>query len=137
MLRANERFLRLIGAVVLCFLGGCCRQAGTDACNKQVWLRHVVLIEFKETATEEQIKQTEEMFCEMARGIEEVEDFEWGTDVSGGERTEGYTHCFILTFADEAGRDKYQTNAAHNELRAVTRPYIKKMLAFDYWQRKN
>jgi hypothetical protein len=97
----------------------------------------VVLIEFKETTTKEQIRETEKLFCEMASGIKETSDFEWGTDVSDGQRSEGFTHCFVLTFVSEAGRDRYQTNAAHNKLRAITQPYIKKMLVLDYWKRKN
>ena len=137
ILIANEKFLLLIGAAILCFAGGCCRQAGIDTCRRQGKLRHVVLIEFNKTTTKEQIKQTERMFCDMAGGIDDVCDFEWGTDVSGGERTEGFTHCFFLTFHSEAELKRYQTNAVHDELRNATRPYIKKMLAFDYWQRKD
>lgn len=133
MWRTNRSFLLVIGAAVLCFSGGC----GGPAARGDLKLRHVLLIEFDKTTTQEQIKQTEKMFCEMARGIEEVEDFEWGTDVSGGERTKGFTHCFILTFANEAGLERYQANAAHDELRTATRPYIKKMLAFDYWKQKD
>jgi hypothetical protein len=96
-----------------------------------------VLFEFKETTTEEKIKETEKLFCKMANGIKEINDFEWGTDVSGSERTQGFTHCFVLTFVSEAGRDKYMSDPAHNELRAITKPYIKKMLVLDYWKRKN
>jgi hypothetical protein len=134
MLKAQRKFLRVIGAAILCLASGCCGPAGK---NEGGLLRHVVLIEFKETTTKEQIKETEKLFCEMARGIKDVCYFEWGADVSGSERTQGFTHCFILTFASEAGRDRYKTNPAHNELRAVTQPYIKKMLVLDYWKRGN
>jgi hypothetical protein len=135
MLKVERRILWVIIAAVLCIASGCCCQAGRDVDNKQGrLLRHVILIEFKETATEGQIEETEKRFCEMASGIKEIKDFEWGTDVSGGERTQGFTHCFVLTFANEAGRDRYQTNPLHNELRAATQPYIKKMLVLDYWK---
>lgn len=135
MLKVERRILWVISAAILCLAGGCCCPAGRDADNKQGrLLRHVVLIEFKETVTAEQIKETEKLFCEMAGGIKEIKDFEWGTDVSGGQRTAGFTHCFILTFVSEAGRDRYKTNPAHNELRAATQPYIKKMLVLDYWK---
>jgi hypothetical protein len=138
MLKANKRFLRLISTAILCLVSGCCCQAGKDADNKQRrLLRHIVLFEFKETTTKEQIKETEKRFCEMASRIKDVYDFEWGTDVSDGRRTEGFTHCFVLTFVSEAGRDRYMTDPAHNELRAATQPYIKKMLVLDYWKRKN
>ena len=135
-MKTEVKTLWLIFAAVLYAAGGCC-QAGRDADNKQGrLLRHVILFEFKETVTAEQIKETEKRFCEMARGIEEIKDFEWGTDVSGGERTQGFTHCFILTFAGEAGRDRYMGDPAHNELRKATQPYIKKMLVLDYWKNR-
>jgi hypothetical protein len=94
----------------------------------------VILIEFKETVTAEQIEETEKLFCETARGIKEIKDFEWGTDVSGGERAQGFTHCFVLTFVSEAGRDRYRSDPLHNKLRAATQQYIKKMLVLDYWK---
>jgi hypothetical protein len=122
----------VIISAVLFLAGGCCCKFCEDADKV---LRHVILIEFKETATREQIEETEKRFCEMAEGIKEIRDFEWGTDVSGGERTQGFTHCFILTFANEAGRDRYRGNPLHNELRAATQPYIKKMLVLDYWKK--
>lgn len=133
-MKIERIFLRLVGAAILCLASGCCGLASGEADNK---LQHVVLIEFKETATKEQIKETEQLFCEMASGIKDVHSFEWGTDVSGGERAQGFTHCFVLTFDSDAGRDRYISDPAHNRLRATTQSYIKKMLVLDYWKRGN
>ena len=137
MVKAEIRFLQ-ISAAILCIASGSCSQAckGTDNRQGRV-LRHVILFEFKETATKEQIEETERLFSEMARGVKEIKDFEWGTDVNDGRRAQGFTHCFVLTFANEAGRDRYQTAPAHSKLRDATRPYIKKMLVLDYWKRGN
>lgn len=138
MVKAERRFLRVIIGAVLCAASGCSSPAGRDADNRQERvLRHVILFEFKETATKGQIEETERLFCEMARGVKEIKDFEWGDDVNGGRRAQGFTHCFVLTFANEAGRDRYQTAPAHSKLRDATRPYIKKMLVLDYWKRGN
>ncbi len=138
MPRSENRFVLLMSAAVLCFAGGCCSQGSADACNRQgSLLRHVVLIEFKETTTKGQIEETERMFCAMASGIEEIKDYEWGTNVGDVDRTGGFTHCFVLTFVSEGDRDRYMSDAAHNELRTATRPYIKKMLVLDYWKREN
>jgi hypothetical protein len=127
----------VIGAV-LCIASGCSSPASRDANHGQERvLRHVILFEFKETTTKEQIKETERLFCEMARGVKEIKDFEWGDDVNGGRRAQGFTHCFVLTFANEAGRDRYMSHPAHGKLRAATKPYIKKMLVLDYWNRGN
>jgi hypothetical protein len=132
MQKSNQNSRKVIIAAVLFLAGGCCCRFCGDADKV---LRHVVLFEFKETARPEQIEETEKRFCEMAKGIEEVKDFEWGTDVSNSERAQGFTHCFVLTFAGKAGLDRYQKAPAHNELRAATQPYIKKMLVLDYWKR--
>src|SRR4030042_136355 len=96
MVKAERRILRVIVAAILCIAGGGRCPAGGGGGNKQgQLLQHVILIEFKETTTEEQIEETEKRFCEMARGIKDICDFEWGTDVSGGGKAQGFTHCFV------------------------------------------
>jgi len=67
-------------------------------------LRHVVLLKFKPEATADQIKTIEEAFCALPKKIDTITDFEWGTDVAPEKRSEGFTHCFLVTFADEASR---------------------------------
>ncbi|MBN1392906.1 MAG: Dabb family protein [Sedimentisphaerales bacterium] len=133
MQKSNQNSRKVIIAAVVFLAGGCCCQLCKDGDRL---LRHVVLFEFKETATAEQIEETETRFREMAMGMKEVFDFEWGTDVSGSDRAQGFTHCFILTFTSKANLDKYKTDPVHNELRAATQPYIKNMLVIDYWKRK-
>jgi hypothetical protein len=138
MAKAEGRFLQLISVTVLCIASGCCSPAYKGADNEHGrLLRHVILFEFKETTTKEQIKETERLFCEMAREVNEIKNFEWGTDVNNGKRAQGFTHCFVLTFTSEAGRDKYMSHSAHSKLRDATKPYIKKMLVLDYWERGN
>jgi quinol monooxygenase YgiN len=132
MQKANQNSRKVIIAAVVFLAGGCCCRFCGDTDRL---LRHVVLFEFKETATAEQIEETEERFREMAEGMKEVYSFEWGTDVSDGQRTQGFTHCFILTFTSKANLDRYQADPAHDELRAATQPYIKKMLVIDYWKK--
>lgn len=135
MLKAERRILLVISSAFFCVVGGCCCPAVDDTGNIQRdLLRHVILIEFKEITTKDQIKETEKLFCEMAREVKDIKDFEWGTDVSRGQRTQGFTHCFVLTFDSEAGRDRYRRDPLHNKLRAATQQYIKKMLVLDYWR---
>jgi hypothetical protein len=73
MQKANQNSRKVIIAAVLFLAGGCCCQFCEDTDKV---LRHVVLFEFKETATAEQIRETEKRFCEMAKGMKEVRDFE-------------------------------------------------------------
>ena len=99
-------------------------------------LRHVVLFAFKDSATAEQIGEVERAFCGLSGKIEEIHQFEWGTDVSVENLSQGYTHCFLVTFLAEADRNTYLPHPAHQEFVALLEPHLEKALVFDYWSRK-
>ena len=96
-------------------------------------LRHVVLFAFKDTTTPEQIQEIERAFCDLPSQIEQIYDFEWGTDVSVENISQGYTHCFLVTFLSEADRDIYLPHPAHRDFGAVLQPHLEKALVVDYW----
>jgi len=96
-------------------------------------LRHVVLFKFKEGTTNQQIKDIENAFCALPSKIDAIYDFEWGTDVSVENRSEGFTHCFIVTFLSEEDRGKYLPHPAHKEFGSILRPHLDKVLVVDYW----
>jgi hypothetical protein len=99
-------------------------------------LRHVVLFKFKEGTTDEQVKKIETAFRALPSKIDAIADFEWGTDVSVENKSEGFTHCFLVTFRDEQGRDEYLPHPAHKEFGGIVRPHLEKVLVVDYWSRK-
>jgi hypothetical protein len=99
-------------------------------------LRHVVLFAFKDTSTPQQIQKAEEAFCELPKVIDEIHDFEWGTDVSVENISRGYTHCFLVTFLSERDRNTYLPHPAHEEFRAILEPHLEKALVLDYWARE-
>jgi len=96
-------------------------------------LRHVVLFKFKDNITNQQIKSIEGAFCALPGKINSIYDFEWGTDVSIENRSEGFTHCFIVTFLNEADRAQYLPHPAHKDLVSMSQPYLDKILVIDYW----
>ena len=98
-------------------------------------LRHVVLFQFKDETTPEQVQTIENAFRALPDKIDVIQDFEWGIDVSVEGKADGFTHCFFVTFADEAGRDAYLPHPAHREFGAILRPHLAKVLVFDYWAR--
>ena len=75
--------------------------------------RHVVFFKFKDSATAEQVQGLEQAFIELAKKIDTVKAFEWGTNISPEGLNDGFTHCFFVTFADKAGLDAYLPHAAH------------------------
>lgn len=95
-------------------------------------LRHVVLLKFKDGATPEQVKAVESAFCALPTKIAEIVDLEWGTNVSEENKTQGFTHCFFLTFRDTAGRAVYLPHPAHREFGKLLGPCLDKVLVIDY-----
>ena len=96
-------------------------------------LRHVVLFKFKDSATEEQVKQIERAFCALPNKVDTIYDFEWGTDVSVENRQQGFTHCFFVTFLSEDDRAKYIPHPAHKAFGELLGPHLDKVLVIDYW----
>jgi len=96
-------------------------------------LRHVVLFKFKEDTTKEQIKKVENAFCALPGKVNVIHDFEWGTDVSPENRSQGFTHCFVVTFLSEADRAIYLPHPAHKEFAATLGPCLDQVLVIDYW----
>ncbi|MCE9527427.1 MAG: Dabb family protein [Planctomycetales bacterium] len=99
-------------------------------------LRHCVLVKFKADLTPEQIKESENAFRSLKSKIDVIKDFEWGTDVSVEGKSEGFTHCFMVTFADDKARDTYLPHAAHKEFVSLVGPRIEKVLVVDYWTKE-
>jgi hypothetical protein len=98
-------------------------------------LRHVVLFAFKDSSTPGKIREIERAFGELPGKIDEIHEFEWGTDVSVENLSQGYTHCFLVTFLSEADRDTYLPHSAHQEFVAILEPHLEKAFVFDYWSR--
>jgi heme-degrading monooxygenase HmoA len=111
------------------------KSEGQKACPKECpkMLRHVVLFKFKEGTTPEQIKEVEQAFASLPGKIDVIKGFEAGTNVSTENRSEGFTHCFVLSFSSAADRDIYLNHPAHKEFGKSLGGCIDKVLAIDYW----
>lgn len=95
-------------------------------------LRHVVLFKFKEDVMPEQVKQVEDAFLGLPGKIDTIKGFEWGTNISEEGKSAGFTHCFLLTFEDEKGRDAYLPHPEHKAFGKVLGPYLEKVCVVDY-----
>lgn len=98
-------------------------------------LRHVVLFGFKPEASPEDIKKVEDAFAALPSKINGIIGYEWGTNVSPEKLDQGHTHCFFLTFANEADRDAYLVHPEHKAFGAVLRPHLAKVTVVDYFVR--
>src|ERR1051326_53849 len=95
-------------------------------------LRHVVIFRFKETTSQADIKKIEDAFRALPKKIHEIRSFEWGTNVSSEKLNQGYTHCFILTFASDQDRDVYLVHPAHKEFGNIIGDALDKVLVVDF-----
>ena len=107
----------------------------SDGPISQSVLRHVVLFSFKPDTGDEDLHKIEDAFRSLPDKIEQIHDFEWGTDVSVENIARGYSHCFLLSFLSEEDRDAYLPHPAHKEFGAILRPHVDSVLVIDYWSR--
>ncbi len=98
-------------------------------------LRHVVLFAFKATATPADIARLEAAFAALPKQISVVRGFEWGTNVSPENLANGFTHCFIVSFDDAAGRDTYLPHPAHKAFVAMAGQVVEKALVVDFFSK--
>ena len=109
--------------------------AAEEAASGQRKLRHVVLFKFKDASTPADVARIEAAFRGLPAKIKEIGGFEWGTDVSPEGKAQGFTHCFLVTFATEADRDAYLPHPAHKEFVTLVGPHVDKVCVVDYWTR--
>lgn len=98
-------------------------------------LRHVVLFQFKSTASATDVAQVEAAFAALPKQIPQIKAFEWGLNNSPENLNQGFTHCFTLTFSSEADRDAYLPHPAHKAFGKILGPFLEKVLVVDYWTR--
>jgi hypothetical protein len=120
-------FLLLLVSISLVMYG---QQTATQP-SKQ--LRHVVLFKFKEGSTAADVKKVEDAFRSLPSKIKEIKGFEWGTNNSPENLSQGFTHCFFVTFDSEKDRDAYLPHPAHKDFGTVLKPHLDKVLVVDYW----
>lgn len=94
--------------------------------------RHVVFFKFKDGAKPEEVKAIEDAFIALAKKVDTVKAFEWGTNVSPEGLNDGFTHCFLVTFADKAGLEVYLPHDAHKEFVSKLKPLLDKACVLDY-----
>ncbi|MEM8671170.1 MAG: Dabb family protein [Planctomycetota bacterium] len=97
-------------------------------------LRHAVFFSFKEESSESDVQEVVDAFRALPEKIDAIQDFAWGTNNSPEGLDDGFTHCFFLTFKDQAGLQEYIPHPAHSgEFADVLRPHMKSVFVIDYW----
>ena len=95
-------------------------------------IRHLVLLKFSEEATTERRAELAAAFAGLATQIPQVRSLEWGCNVSPEGLDKGFTHCFLVTFNNEADRDAYLPHPAHRAFLGELKPWLADVLVVDY-----
>ncbi|EOC9631822.1 MAG: Dabb family protein [Enterobacter ludwigii] len=95
-------------------------------------IRHILFITFTDSALPEQILAVRTAFLQIPDRIEGVTNVEWGINDSSEEKNAGFTHCVLMTFADEIARQRYLPHPAHVDLKAIFRPILQDIIVLDY-----
>lgn len=96
-------------------------------------LRHAVFFKFKDDAAPEDVAKVEQEFAALKDKIGEIKAFEWGTNNSPEKNDDGFTHCFFVTFANEADRKTYLDHKDHLAFVEVLTPVLDKVRVLDYF----
>ncbi len=99
-------------------------------------LKHAVFFKFKEDADPAEIKKVEEAFAALPSKIEQIKAFEWGINNAEEYKEDGFTHCFMVTFENEAGRDAYIPHDAHKEFVTLVGPVVEAVRVLDFTAQK-
>lgn len=95
-------------------------------------LKHVVFFKWHDSVSAEKIDELIDVFAALPSKIEEIQNFEYGSDVSVEGLQKGFTHCFILTFASEKERDIYLPHPDHKALGDIIGPYLDDVMVIDF-----
>ena len=96
-------------------------------------LRHLVLLQFKESSTPEEVARLVAAFRDLPRQIPAIAEFEFGLNNSPEGLDQGFTHCFLITFGSEKDREVYLPHPAHRAFVDQLLPHLEKVLVVDYW----
>jgi len=124
----------MIGALLVTISGALAFAYTSMAAEKSARvLRHIVMYKFRDDATPDQVQRVIDTFAALPKHVDTIAGFERGENVSVEGKSEGFTHCFVVTFRDEAGLATYLQHPAHAAYVEVVKPVREKVIVFDYW----
>lgn len=93
-------------------------------------LRHVVLLDLNEQATDSVMQKMEEDVQRLKENIPQIIELEWGANI---QKDAGYSHCLLLTFEDAESLSRYEEHPVHLEFASTYGKYVIGKTEVDYW----
>jgi hypothetical protein len=98
--------------------------------------KHLVLLRLKPQTTHEEIAEVFESLDDLPEKIPGIVDICSGPYESSEGLHKGFTHAFIVTFADEESRNAYLEHAAHERVKQLIVQHLAgglaDLIAFDF-----
>ncbi len=95
-------------------------------------VKHVALLKFKDGTPQDEIDRIFEELMDISENIPGIEDYVSGTNISPEGLSDGFTHGFVMTFADAAARDAYLPHPEHERFKTHALPHVDKVLVLDF-----
>jgi len=93
-------------------------------------IEHIVLLEWNESTTEDQIQECIDGLRALKENIPGIQSIRAGTNFS--ERAGNITHAAVITMEDKAALDGYGPHPAHQELLKTLGPALKNITVVDF-----
>src|SRR4051812_12391812 len=130
-MRAANHFTILLGVLNVVSMTALCHAEEKKEPEKV--LRHAVFFKFKDGTSDADMGKVVDAFDALPKKIDSIKKYQRGTNFSPSGFDDGFTHCFLVTFADEAGRKKYLPHPDHKAFGALLGPHLDKVFVVDYW----
>ena len=108
----------------------------TTALSADAPVRHVVSFKFKKDAAPADIRKVEEAFAALKTKIPQIQSLEWGTNVSGENLDKGFTHMWVVSFADAAAVKTYIDHPDHQAFVQLLKPTLEDAFVLDFQPRQ-
>jgi len=98
-------------------------------------VRHVVSFKFKKEASADDVQKVEAAFAALKAKIPQIQSLEWGTNVSTENLDKGFTHIWVLSFADAAALKVYLDHPEHQAFVKILKPSLEDAFVLDFQPR--
>ena len=78
-------------------------------------MKHIVAFKYKAGATSDQINEVTKAFKALPGKVPGITSFEYGVNDSPENLNKGFTHVYLVTFANAEARDAYLPHPDHKE----------------------
>lgn len=95
-------------------------------------VKHIGFLKFKDGTPEEEITRIFDELMDISENIAGIEDYVYGPNTSPEGLSDGFSHAFVMTFADAASRDAYLPHPDHERFKAGAIPHIEKVMVVDF-----